>query len=116
MEGCQKAKDLSLLKKKRLSKSNNFMENQIKIGGCYKTKEGWLLVQNKSSSDTWHVRDIIVEDGIYDEDIIDMSAEDIAKVADLSVCYRPYYHKKKGLYKAWDETKPREEAIEIQKI
>jgi len=88
------------------------MEN-IKIGGCYqkKNKCGWLLVLNKYGDGTWQTRDIEIDGYGYDEEIADLTKEDIKKIADLSICYRPYYHKEKGLYAVWNEIKPHAEKI-----
>ena len=88
---------------------------QIKIGGCYqkKDKSGWLLVLNKWD-DTWLTRDIEIYEYGYDEEIADLTKEDIEKIADLSICYRPYYHKEKGLYAVWNEAKPHSEKRLLQ--
>ena len=90
------------------------MEN-IKIGGCYKTKEGWLLVNTKHGN-TWSCHDIIIDEGVYDDEISDMTKEEIEKIADLSICYAPKYHKKYGLYEVWDQAKPHSERIILQKV
>ena len=92
------------------------MEN-IKIGGCYqkKDKTGWLLVLNKYDNNTWQTRDIEMDDTFYDEEIADLDREQIEEIADLSICYRPYYHKEKGLYAIWDEAKPHDQRIILQK-
>jgi len=89
--------------------------NQIKIGGCYqkKDKTGWLLVLNKYK-DYWQTRDIEIDECGYDEEIADLDEKQIKEIADLSVCYRPYYHKVKGLYAVWNECKPHTQKIILQ--
>ncbi len=87
----------------------------IKMGGCYKSKDGysWLIIGvNKGSY--FQVRDIEIDNEDYDEEIKDMTEAQIRECADLSICYRPYYHKIKGLYKVWDESKPRDKEIILQ--
>jgi len=92
------------------------MKEIIKQGGCYKMKnEGWLIV-GVNKGDYYQCRDIIIDDSGYDEEIRDMTDEQIRKEANLDVCFRPYYHKEYGLYKVWDETKPKSEEIILQKI
>jgi hypothetical protein len=86
----------------------------IKMGGCYKTEEGYLIVGVKKDN-AYQCQDIIIDSSGYDEEICDLTTEEIEKIADLSICYRPYYHKRFGLYKVWDETKPRENEIILQK-
>jgi hypothetical protein len=92
------------------------MNNQeIKMGGCYKTDEGWLIVGIKKGK-TYQTQDIIIDEGGYDEEIADMTEDKIRKIANLTICYRPYYHKQKGLYKVWDETKNKNNEMILQKI
>lgn len=92
------------------------MENSIKIGGCYKTKDGGWLIANTRHGDLFTCHSIYIDEYGYDEEISEMTEEKIMQIVDLNVCYRPYYHKRKGLYKVWDETRPRSEAIVIQNI
>lgn len=83
---------------------------QIKMGGCYKTNDGWLIVGVKRDG-TYQCRDIIVDEDGYDEEIGDFTESKIRKIADLSICYRPYYHREKGLYAVWDESKLKSEGL-----
>lgn len=88
--------------------------NQILKGGCYKTKEGWLIVGIRRGG-IYQCRDIIIDPDGYDEEIIDLSENEIKDIADLSICYRPYYSREKGLYAVWDEcNKPHSEKIILQ--
>ena len=93
----------------------NKAKETIKMGGCYKTEEGWLIVGVKRNG-YYQCRDIIIDDGGYDEEISDLSEDRIREIADLSVCFRAYYHKAFGLYKVWDESRPRSEAIVLQSL
>ena len=84
------------------------------MGGCYKTEFGWLIV-GVNKKGYYQCRDIEIEDGSYDEEIRDMTDEQIRATADLNICYRPYYSKTKGLYAVWDESQPHSEKIILQK-
>ena len=87
---------------------------RILMGGCYKTENGWLIVGiNKGGY--YQCRDIEIDDDCYDEDIRDMTDEEIRKIADLTICYRAYYGKERGLYAVWDESKPHSEKIFLQR-
>lgn len=97
------------------------MKKVIKQGGCYqlKNKEGWLIVGVKKDyrgEGYYQCQEIYVDDEFYDETIRDLDEEDIRELANLEICYRPYYHKKLGLYKVWDESKPKSAEITLQKI
>lgn len=88
--------------------------NQILQGGCYKTEFGWLIVGTRQG-DFYQCRDIEIEGGDYDEEIRDMTENQIREIADIDICYRPYYSKNKGLYAVWDEcNKPHSEKIILQ--
>ena len=98
--------------------SNLIQEHNILIGGCYKQKEienGWLLIGKKYDDGTWQTRDIIIDNNDYDEEIADKTEKQIKELADLSICYRPYYRQGVGLYAVWDETKPKSEMIKLNK-
>ena len=91
------------------------MDDNIKIGCCYKTRDGSWLYVNAKRGDLFVCRDIIIDEDGYDEEISEKTEEEIKKIIEeAGICYRPYYHKRKGLYKVWDETKPQSEAIVLQ--
>ncbi len=93
------------------------MENNIKVGCCYKTKEdGWIIV-NARHDNYFTCHDIIIDSYGYDEEISEMTEKQIKDIIASPTCYRPYYHRKYGLYKVWDEeNKPHSEAIILQNI
>ena len=64
--------------------------------------------------DNYKGRYIYVDEGGTDEDICEIDQMEADKLDE--VVYRPYYHKKYGLYAAWDESKPHGEKIILQKI
>lgn len=74
----------------------------LKIGGVYKTKEGWLLV-NKKVGHRYLVYDIMLdeEDSDYDMDIGEMTEKEIREIADTSVCYVGKF-RGPHLYAVWD--------------
>lgn len=89
------------------------MQNKILMGGCYKTKNGWLIV-GVNKGGYFQCKDIEIEDGDYDEEIRDLTEAQIKEIADLSVVYRAYYGKGRGLYAVWNESEPHSEKIILQ--
>ena len=91
------------------------MEQEIiKMGGCYKMKDdGWIIVTIHSDKNHYKCHLCYRDESGYDEEIRDMTKEQIREVADLSICYRPFYRKGSGLYKVWNESEPKEKEIII---
>ena len=86
----------------------------IKSGGCYKTKDGgWIIITTYSDKNHRVCHLCYNDEDGYDEEIRDMTDDQIREIADLSVCYVPYYRKGKGLYKVWDKLQPKSKAIII---
>ncbi len=80
------------------------MENVIKIGGAYKSKDGgsFLYVNKKMGVDLYSVRDIIVDEDGDDIEILDMTTEEIREKYDTENCWTLLWHKKYGVYGYWD--------------
>ena len=91
------------------------MEDNILIGGCYKTKAGSWLIVNKRQGANFVCHEIFIDEYGYDEEISEMTESKIREIADLSICYAATYRKGKGLYKVWDQTKPISDAIVLQR-
>ncbi len=76
----------------------------IKIMGLYKSKQypEWIMIEKQYSDRTYKTRIIAVDDDLYDEEIADLTVEEIAEHFNINECYVALYHKEYGLWGAWD--------------
>lgn len=80
------------------------MEDTLKIGGFYKTKDnGWFFVNKYLKKDGLIAgRFIYIDESGYDEEIVDLEEHELRKQLLDEVCWTGKYHKVKGLYAVWD--------------
>ena len=80
------------------------LDDILKIGGFYKTKdEGWFFVNKRLPNSSLIVgRFIYIDELGYDEDIVEMDEEKIKSKLLDGICWTGKYHREKGLYAVWD--------------
>jgi len=74
----------------------------FKIGGFYETKDkDWFFINEMKGNDI-SGRFIYIDDEFYDEDIVDITKQELAEKLLDGKCWVGRYDKDKGLYAVWD--------------
>jgi len=74
----------------------------FKIGGVYKTKGDGFFYLNKMTGNKITGRFIYIDDGDYDEDLVETTKEQLAGELLDGICWVGRYSTDKGLYEIWD--------------
>ena len=80
------------------------MNDILKIGGFYRTKDGgWFFLNKYLKKDGLIAgRFIYIDESGYDEEIVDLEEHELREQLLDGVCWTGKYHKQKGLYAVWD--------------